>query len=95
MEAMFPVNKLKQNDSVPKNNKTNTSVEDFETILSSIACLWVLLFTNWDLKWNLPSKRPYEENEYKAYQIYYLYKCSRMSIEILAHNFSSNYFKNL
>lgn len=73
---MFPGNKLKQNEAVPEDNRERMmgpmNLQKILAILSSISCLGFCCLQTGNLKWNLLSNRPYEENEYKAYQIYYL-----------------------
>lgn len=64
---------------------TNESIEDFDYPVTHLLPLDFCYLHNGNLKRNLLSNSHYEKNEYKAYQVYYLYECSRMSIEILAH----------
>lgn len=89
---MLPGKESKHNDIVPKNNGeadgTNESTEDFDYPITNLLPLGFCYLQTGNLKWNLLSKGHYEENEYKAYQMYYLYKWSRINIEILSHNLS-------
>lgn len=84
---------LKHTNIFPKYNRkldeTSESIVDLGYPVTLLLLLVLCYLQIGNLKWHLLAKGCYKENEYKAYQIYYLYKCSRMSIEILSHNLSS------
>ena len=79
---MLPGKELKHNDTFPRNNRevneTNESREELDYSVTYLLLLAFCYLQIGNLKWNLLSKVHYEENEYKPYQIYYLYKYSRM-----------------
>lgn len=92
MELIFPAKEHDHNDTFPKNNReadgTNESTEDFDYPIIHLLPLGFCYLQTGNLKWNLLSKGHCKENEYKAYEMHYLYKWSRINIETLPHDLS-------